>query len=574
MYSAVRLGLDVLRDLSKAREVEWLQADGLGGFAMGTAAGMNTRRYHGWCVSLRPPVERHVLLSRLEEDVGGVELAVNQYPGAVHPRGHERLVAFESSPCPKWTWDLGGGLTVSKRLWLVRGARTLRVRYEASRPCTMRVRPLVAWRDYHSLQRGGGELDRRWAETVRFTHGGRRSSEGEGWYWNTEYEVERLRGLDFKEDLWCLGTVTLELAPSAELTFSLGEPVLREPEAASPAELFRVRRADGRPTIIAGYPWFTDWGRDTMISLPGLLGGKAEAREVIQAFVQHLDQGLMPNRFPDRGERPEYNTADATLWAFEAVQGLQTDRSFFFEAAREIVAWHERGTHFGIHVDPADGLVVNGPQTTWMDAVVDGRAITPRAGKAVEINALWFNALKLMEQWGLGPQYGEKAERVRRSIAQTFSGGRSGLRDLEGDAACRPNQLFAVSLTHSPLGSAEQQAVVRACEEKLLTPFGLRTLAQGEAGYVGRYDGGPVQRDGAYHQGTVWPWLIGPYVAAHLRAFGRPPDASVLRPLRELLERNGTLPEVFDGDAPHRPGGTPAQAWSVAEVLRASALCR
>jgi len=568
MLQPVRLGPDVLRDLARSREIEWLQTDGLGGFAMGTAAGMNTRRYHGWCVSLRPPVERYVLLSRLEEEVGGVELAVNQYPGAVHPRGHERLVSFESQPCPKWTWELGGGLTVSKQLWLVRGARTLCVRYEASRPCALRVRPMLAYRDYHSLQRGGGALDRRWHETVRLEHTGRASAEGEGWYWNTEYSVEQRRGLDFKEDLWCMGTVELQLSPRAQLTFSVGEPATGEPRAVSPAEVFQVRRADGRPTIIAGYPWFTDWGRDTMISLPGLMAGD-EAREVIGAFLQHLDRGLVPNRFPDRGERPEYNTADATLWMFETVHALGIDPSFFFDAAREIVAWHERGTHFGIHVDPADGLVINGAQTTWMDAVVDGRPITPRAGKAVEINALWFNALKLMEAWGLGSEYGEKAEAVRRSFLKTFWTG-AGLRDLADDGACRPNQLFAVSLAHSPLPAAEQQSVVRACQARLLTPYGLRTLAPGEPGYAGRYDGGPAQRDGAYHQGTVWPWLIGPYVRAHRRAFGQPPDPAVLRPLRELLEQNGTLPEVFDGDAPHRAGGTPAQAWSVAEVLRAT----
>jgi predicted glycogen debranching enzyme len=295
------------------------------------------------------------------------------------------------------------------------------------------------------------------------------------------------------------------------------------------------------------------------------------------AFLNHLDQGLVPNRFPDRGERPEYNTADATLWLFEAVQALG-DPSFFLDHAREIVAWHERGTHFGIHVDHADGLVVNGPQTTWMDAVVDGQPVTPRAGKAVEINALWFNALSLMERWGCGPQYGEKARRVAASFHRAFWNG-AALNDLASDATFRPNQLFAVSLTCSPLSAVEQQRVVRACEERLLTPFGLRTLAPGSPGYTGRYEGGPHGRDRAYHQGTVWPWLIGPFVGAYLTAFGRTPETvarceAALRPLRERLEETGMLPEVFDGDAPHRWGGTPAQAWSVAEVLRASALLR
>ncbi len=602
----MRLGPDVLRDLKQSASIEWVQTDGLGGFAMGTAAGMNTRRYHGWCVAMRPPVERSVLLSRLEESVDGVELGVNQYPGAIHPRGHERLVSFETQPCPAWTWDLGGGLTVTKRLWLARGTRTLCVRYEASRPCTLRVKPLLAYRDYHSLQHGNDAVDRRWTDengllvmrpyrdmpVLRIAHSGRALHEGEGWFWNTEYELERHRGLDHREDLWCLGTIELSLAPVGQLAFSIGPAEVSEPVAVAAADAFRVRRADGRPTIIAGYPWFTDWGRDTMISLPGLLVGRGlldEAREVMRAFLGHLDRGLIPNRFPDRGEKPEYNTSDATLWMFQAAHELLAaggDEAFvresFFERGREIVSWHERGTHFGIRVDLADGLVVSGAQTTWMDAVVNGRPVTPREGKAVEINALWFNALRLMEAWAkrfgrpeLASEYGDRARRVGASFRRLFWNVGGWLNDLVGDASFRPNQLFAVSLEHSPLSMGEQQAVVRACEARLLTPFGLRTLAPGSPGYVGRYGGDPPSRDGAYHQGTVWPWLIGPFVAASLKAFGgeaRERCRKALEPLQLLLERNGTLPEVFDGDAPHGWGGTVAQAWSVAEVLRASKL--
>jgi glycogen debranching enzyme len=481
------------------------------------------------------------------------------------------------------------------------------VKYSASKRCTLRVKPLLAFRDYHSLQRGNDAIDRRWSDedgllivrpyegmpVMRLSHTGRATHEGEGWFWSTEYEVERRRGLDCREDLWCLGTLELELAPDdAQLYFSIGAAEsLPGPRAVEAADAFRVKRADGRPTVIAGYPWFTDWGRDTMISLRGLLIGRGlldEAREVIRAFLEHLHQGLIPNRFPDRGEQPEYNTADATLWMFEAAHALAMaggDASFvresFFERAREIVSWHERGTHFGIHVDLGDGLLVSGAQTTWMDAVVNGQPVTPRAGKAVEINALWFNALKLMESWArgfgrpeLGDEYGGKAAQVAGAFRRVFWN-QGALVDVAGDAAVRPNQLFAVSLTHSPLSTAEKQAVVRSCEASLLTPFGLRTLAPGSVGYCGRYDGDPSSRDGAYHQGTVWPWLIGPYVDAVLEAHGSTKETrarceAALKPLRELLERNGTLPEVFDGDAPHRWGGTPAQAWSVAEVLRAA----
>jgi glycogen debranching enzyme len=594
----MRLGREVLRDLTQSSAVEWLETDGLGGFAMGTAAGMNTRRYHGWCVSLRPPVDRYVLVSRLEESVGGVELAVNQYPGAIHPRGHERLVAFTTDPCPTWTWELGDGLELTRQLYLVRGARTLCVRYAASRPCTVRVKPLLAFRDYHGLQRGNDALNRDWVDgRVRpyaglpelcISHSGTVTREGEGWFWNTEYELERRRGLDFKEDLWCPGTIVLEVGSEARVDFSVGPPGAAAPRAVAPADAFRVTRDGGQPTIIAGYPWFTDWGRDSMISLRGLLIGRgmaAEARAVIAAFLAHLDGGLIPNRFPDRGERPEYNTSDATLWMFEAVHALGDDafvRDSFFERGREIIAAHEAGTHFGLHVDRADGLLVNGPQTTWMDAVVNGQPATPRAGKAVEINALWFNALKLMERWARGlsrPElardYAEKAARVAESFRAAFWNGESLFDLARVDPAVRPNQLVAAALACPVLSPVEAQPIVRTCERQLLTPFGLRTLAPGSPGYRGRFEGGPVERDTAYHQGTVWPWLIGSYVDAYLYAFGKT-DAlrAALDPLLNLLEQRGTLPEVFDGDAPQRAGGTPAQAWSVAEVLRAAARMR
>jgi glycogen debranching enzyme len=592
--TAMAVGPDVLHDLDRAAALEWLVTDGRGGFLMGTAAGMNTRRYHGWCVSLRPPVERYVLISRLEESVGDVELATNQYPGAIHPRGHLKLVRFDREPCPTWTWDLGG-LRVTKQLFLSGGAFI--ARYRASAPCELRVRPMLAFRDYHGLQKANDALDRRWSErpmqvkpydglpAVRVTFDGTASHAGEGWYYVSEYREERHRGLDFMEDLWCMGTLTLKLDRERDVVFSLAEPPRGpQPRLQEPPDVFRVTRADGQPTLIAGYPWFTDWGRDTMISLRGLLiarGLHDEARKVLRAFLSHLDQGLIPNRFPDRAEKPEYNTADATLWLFEAAEALGYGPELF-DQGREIVSWHERGTHFGIHVDPSDGLLVNGPQTTWMDAVFDRRPVTPRGGKAVEINALWFNALRLMATWAgqVGRRdeaeaYEAKAQRVAGAFRRTFwNASRGCLDDLAGDASLRPNQLFAAALTYSPLSVAEMQSMLRVAEARLLTPFGLRTLAPGESGYMGRYDGGPQSRDGAYHQGTVWPWLIGPYVDASLAAFGGsvvPRCRAALAPLLRVLEETGSVPEVYDGDAPHRPGGTPAQAWSVAEVLRARA---
>jgi predicted glycogen debranching enzyme len=369
---------------------------------------------------------------------------------------------------------------------------------------------------------------------------------------------------------------------------------------AAAADQFVVRRADGSPTIIAGYPWFADWGRDTMIALPGLLLARGlldEARDVLAGFLAHLDRGIIPNRFSDGGEPPEYNTADATLWLFRAVDAYARAggdpafvRDVFYPRAKDILAWHERGTHHGIRVDPADGLLVAGgpgTQLTWMDARVDGRVVTPRHGKPVEINALYYDALRFVES--LASEVGDESEaracglaagRLRDSFLRLFwDGARECLFDVvrdEGpDRRLRPNQIFAVSLPRTMLSPAQMKQVVRAVEGALLTPYGLRTLAPAEAEYHPRYRGSPGERDGAYHQGTAWPWLLGPFVTAYLRAFGRTEENfQRCRALLTGLERHlgeaclGTVSEVFDGDPPHTPGGASAQAWSVGELYR------
>ena len=370
----------------------------------------------------------------------------------------------------------------------------------------------------------------------------------------------------------------------------------------SATNAFRARRIDGQPTVLAGFPWFADWGRDAMICLPGLLIARGlldEACAVLRSFLGHLDQGLIPNRFPDSGDKPEYNTADATLWLFVAVHHLATAatgaeepflRDEVLPKLMEILAWHERGTHHEIRVEN-DGLLSAGnagTQLTWMDAKVGDWVVTPRHGKAVELNALWFNALqvtgRLCARFGLeneASSYGEKAKHVAAAFTATFwNPERSCLYDVvrgaEKDSSLRPNQIFAVSLPFTPL-SAEHAAAVLACVQgALLTPFGLRTLAPTEPGYRARYEGDPRSRDGAYHQGTVWPWLLGPFVDAYLRVHGRSPAslaacAQMLEPLQERLVTEGCLGqlgEVFDAEAPHRAGGAPAQAWSVAELLR------
>jgi predicted glycogen debranching enzyme len=438
------------RDWAVSSELEWLETNGAGGFAMGTVSGANTRRYHGLLVaSMRPPAERQMLLSRMEEEVrcGGeiANLGAAQYPGVVAPCGYRLLEQFRLDPFPVWVYRVGGA-RVEKRVFLVRGQQTAVIAYCASERCAIHVRPFLAFRDYHSLRHAGDafpiavESDGRTLSVqafapgprLRFHHNARGFVSGGDWYYRNEYREEMERGLDFQEDLYSPGWFDFELEAG-----EAGFIVATAEDAAAPrwdavrdwererrkqgdwpnrlesaAEQFLVRRADGSPTILAGYPWFTDWGRDTMISIPGLLlsrGRMEEAREILRGFLTHRNQGLIPNRFPDRGEAPEYNTADATLWMFLAAWGLRGDagsreflRDTFYPAAREAIAWHRRGTHYEIRVDGTDGLLsagYAGTQLTWMDAKVGDWVVTPRHGKAVEINALWYNALRMTAWW-------------------------------------------------------------------------------------------------------------------------------------------------------------------------------
>ncbi len=640
---------EVCRDHARSSQLEWLETNGAGGYAMGTVAGTHTRRYHGLLIAaLHPPAERHVLLSRLEEAVadggGEIALATNQYPGALYPEGHRHLSEFRLDPFPTWVFELDR-LTLEKRLFLVHGEQAVVVRYRASRPTRLLLRPFLAFRDHHALARANDALDPRVRETacaavrtlavnpyrslpeLRLHHSGGRFHADGAWHRDTEYLVELERGLDFREDLWRMGTIEMEVRPGADafLVATIGpwtehdrasvdrvEKSERARRALAPApgdpfrarldraaEQFVVQRADGTPTVIAGYPWFTDWGRDTMIALPGLLlarGRLDEAGDVIRGFLAHLRGGLIPNRFPDRGEVPEYNTVDGTLWLFQAVHAYLAaggDPGFAVEVypkAQEIIRSHAAGTLHGIRVDPGDGLLVAGDagaQLTWMDAKVGNWVVTPRHGKPVEVNALWYNALRLAAGWArmasddAGARELERdAARVARSFAERFWDPVSGrLFDVllpEGpDRRLRPNQIFAVSLPFPLLDRARQQAVVHAVERALLTPVGLRTLEPGDPDYRPSYRGAPRERDGAYHQGAIWPWLLGPFVRAYLNAFGRTERSlAYCRSLLRGLERHiasegclGTISEILEPEPPYRPVGAPAQAWSVAEIL-------
>jgi glycogen debranching enzyme len=580
------VGAEVCRDFAQSSKIEWLETNGTGAFAMGTVAGVNTRRYHGLLVaSLRPPVERYVLLSRVEEEWNGHALGVCQYPGTVTPRGFEFLETFQADPCATWRFRIDGVL-LEKQVYMIEGGQAIVIRYRSDRAATLRVRPFLAYRDYHSL--GHARPDVFGAlPPLEFHYTGKFEAAAD-WYYNIEYLEELDRGLDFREDLYSPGVIALELRPGewTEIRASLGSCSGEKAEGFS----FLARRAEGRPTIIAGYPWFTDWGRDTMISLPGLLiaaGHLAEAREIIEAFLTHMKQGLIPNRFPDAGDVAEYNTVDATLWLFQTVRAWLDsggDRNFlrdtFYPAAKEIIAWHLRGTLYGIGVDPGDHLLGHGPQLTWMDT-----KFTPRAGKAVEINALWHGALCLMSQWTTevgdnSGDFGAHARGVRDSFrARFWNTKRDCLRDLLDDEKVRPNQIFAVSLAYDLLDKQQQQAVVKMVHRELLTPVGLRTLERSDPDYKPRYEGPPDQRDAAYHQGTVWPWLLGPFVDAYLIACGRTvKNLEYCRGLVKRLETEaaragclGAVAEIYDGDEPRRPRGCPAQAWSMAEIARLKA---
>ncbi|MFN6476682.1 amylo-alpha-1,6-glucosidase [Nostoc sp. DedQUE07] len=454
------------------------------------------------------------------------------------------------------------------------------------------------------------------------------------WYHGFDLAVERYRGLRDREDHLHAATFEVTLNPGEAIAFVASTE--KQPNLNGEAAL-KLRRAQeqkltgfwktNRPlkikespswidhlvlaadqfivdrslpedpygkTIIAGYHWFSDWGRDTMISLPGLTistGRPEVARSILRTFARYVDQGMLPNRFPDAGEQPEYNTVDATLWYFEAVRAYysatedDTLLAELFPILADIIDWHCRSTRYNIHLDAADGLLyagVAGVQLTWMDAKVDDWVVTPRIGKPIEVNALWYNALRTMAKFArqLGKphqEYEAMAERAKYRFSRFWNEETGYCYDVldspDGDdGLLRPNQIFAVSLPESPLTPVQQKGVVEACGRSLLTSYGLRSLAPDYHQFQGKYGGNQYQRDGAYHQGTVWGWLLGPFVLAHLRVYKNPEQArQFLEPMANHLTAHGvgSLSEIFDGDAPMTPRGCIAQAWTVAEVLRA-----
>ena len=650
----------VCGDLGEASSREWLETNGIGGFASSTIIGLNTRRYHALLTAaIKPPLGRVVLLSKLEETLAvgdqRFELSANQYKDVIHPRGFEFLDSFRLDPFPVFRYRCGD-LQLDKTVFLVHGENTVVVQYQLlgdlrGRACRLEVRPLIAFRDYHGTTHANDAINRNvdirpgaaiitpysGLPSLSFFHDAQSVDPSGFWFYNFLYEREQERGLDALEDLYSPFLLRFDLARNSSATDSSATIIastvqhnvteaaqlkdseirrrariaratpVEDPFATlltSAADQFIVARGDQK-SVIAGYPWFGDWGRDTMISLPGLTlvtDRHDDARNILRAFARSIDRGMLPNRFPDSGEAPEYNTVDATLWMFHAVhEFLRYTRDYDFIRAElyhplaDIIAWHERGTRYGIHLD-SDGLLhagEPGAQLTWMDARVGDWVVTPRQGKPVEIQALWYNALRVIAQLATvfgdpaaAARYSALADRTREQFLQVFWNDASGcLYDVindhgSPDAAIRPNQIFAVSLPYPLLSSVHALRVIDVIEWELLTPYGLRTLSPRDPNYHGHFAGDASSRDGAYHQGTVWPWLLGPFLTAYVKVHGgtEPETQQVARgradhfldPLRaHLLEGGlGQISEVFDGDSPHRPGGCFAQAWSVAEVLR------
>lgn len=636
-------------DSDRALSLEWLETNGCGGFASGTVAGANTRRYHGLLVVASPPeYHRYVLVNHLEEwlhlDGCAVSISTNLYPGVIHPQGYRHCVSFSSTPWPTWIF-MFNDQEVSREIFCVWGQSTVVVRWKLLTPTTdaieLRVRPKLTGRDYHALHHENGGLsdvavitEKRvtWQPyhslpAVHCLHTGT-YQHAPDWYRQVQLPLEQERGLDFLEDWWSPGELQFDLEPGREQILVLTSELV---DGIQPGELIRTERASrmrrrtvtkrpdrfaealrqaagaffvrqgSRQTVIAGYPWFTDWGRDTFISLPGLflVTGRYEAAwHVIESFIPFVSEGMVPNRFPDLGQDPEYNTIDASLWFIHTVdrylvysKDRKRVRAVAWPAIKQILDGYRQGTRYNIKMD-VDGLIAGGmpgTQLTWMDAKIGEWVVTPRYGKPVEIQALWIRALQVGSQ--LAAKFGERdyaadcrRDRARavRSFRQRFwyEDGQYLYDVIDGpegdDTSMRPNQVYAMSLCDDLLTNEQATQTLRVVKAHLLTSVGLRTLSPQDRRYRPRYEGGPRERDCAYHQGTVWPFLLGPFVTAWVSTFGRTTKSkrearSFLNGIEASLRDTclGHVSEIFDGDDPHAPRGCPAQAWSLAEPLRA-----
>lgn len=633
-----------LQDLNKALQDEWLETNGLGGWSSSSIIGCNTRRYHGLLVAaVKPPTERTLLLSKLDETLvlnnERFELGVNDYGDVISPTGNQFLKSFAKELFPQWTYEVNGVL-LKKTIAMIHGENTVVIIYDvlkAAKPFTMELLPLMAGRFYHSMNHAGpqmhwdidfengqfhnkpdGELD------VFINIPGSSYQHTPRWFSNFNYAVEKYRGQEFTEDLFNHGvfSVNLKKGDSLGIIISTNDTTGRDAhellakeslrrqlllneqpddetvqQLVLAADQFIVKRGEDLKTVIAGYHWFTDWGRDTMISLPGLClstGRFEDAKKILAAFAKVVSRGMLPNRFQDNGEEPEYNNVDGTLWYFIAVyKYLQAtnDKKFVLQeilpVLKDIIDWHYRGTRYNIHVTDDNLLYAGeeGQQLTWMDARIGTWVVTPRMGLPVEIQALWYNALciysellQLNKEKDAALNFSKKAEQTKASFNQLFRNPAAGYLydyiDEQGipNAELRPNQLFAISLPFTLINDAQKAtAILKAVEEHLYTAVGLKSLPESDPKYIAVYGGDAWHRDSSYHQGTVWSWLLGPYVDALVKAKSpKTKIKKVIDAFKYHLNEGciGSVSEIFDADAPHHPRGCIAQAWGVAEVLR------
>ncbi|WP_018341483.1 amylo-alpha-1,6-glucosidase [Cytophaga aurantiaca] len=625
---------------------EWIETNGLGGWAGSSLSGCNTRRYHGLLVAAtKPPTERTVLVNKLDEIIvlndEWTHLSTNKFREALSPQGYQHLSEFKKDLFPEFTFE-ANGVVIRKTIAMLHGENTTVIIYnvlQAPSSFTFKLLPLISSRDYHSLHKANDVFDPTCTfEDGLFTTQPYASSpeifisipnaslrKDPNWFYQFDYAVDRYRGLECEEDLFNHGTfsLTLNAGDSFGIILSTANPTGRDAfylyeqerlrrvqlldgkstnttiqQLTLSANQFVVQRSESLKTVIAGYHWFTDWGRDTMIALPGLClttGKFDDARRILKAFAESVQNGMIPNRFKDGDEAPEYNNVDGTLWYFVAVyRYLQTtqDRNFVLNeilpVLKDIVDHHFKGTLYNIKVDE-DGLLYAGEvgqQLTWMDAKVGDWVVTPRMGKPVEIQALWYNSLKIFAhlldinyQSQDASAMEEAAQKVKDTFATRFwNQDGNYLYDLidennQPDNSIRPNQLFAISLPFQLLEGEKAQAVFNCVEEHLYTPVGLRSLSPHDQNYYGIYQGDWRRRDASYHQGTVWSWLLGPYVDVMMRVGGEHAyrlSQKVIYNFAYHLEESciGSVSEIFDGDAPHHPRGCVAQAWGVSEVLR------
>jgi predicted glycogen debranching enzyme len=640
--------LDFLNaDFETLARKEWIYTNGLGGYASGTISGANTRRYHGLLVaSLNPPTQRTVLVSKVEETLfdgeNAIELGCNRFGETIAPQGHRFIQKFERYPFPKTIYDVHG-FRYAKSVFMPYGKNATVVRYEnlGNKTVRLKVNILLNHRDYHSNLHENGhtnfftEAENGVLKT--FAHFGAEPiftyHEGEfetspNWYKNYFYEREAERGLQATEDNFSIGFIHITLAAGVakNILFSqeafakkpnfdkLKDTEIKRLEAlrtsdnaflndllVSGDQFLVERRSTESHSIIAGYHWFTDWGRDSMITMRGLAidsGNKKVCQSILNTFFNYLDQGMLPNRFPDAPyDAIEYNTIDATLWLFVVMYEYYEkfgDKEFIkksFDKLTEIIQFHKSGTRYDIHETP-EGFLYGGQgiaQLTWMDARVGDYVVTPRHGCPVEIQALWYNALKIYSHFAealkksdvIFDSVADSIQRFETNFSKEFFNENGYLNDVvlpnrSADASLRCNQIYAVSLPFSPLDKTQQQQVLNTVTDKLLTPYGLRTLSQDHPDFRATFGGDVWQRDSAYHQGTVWPFLMSEYTEAYLKVHGKNAKTKdyihqLIQPLKHHFYQENCImgvSEIFDGDTPKLGKGTIQQAWSVSALIR------